>query len=210
EDALTAARAANMALFRELFPGEVVTTGQCISVSGVTLLVIMLEGAGRLYETLGDNRAFQIINDSLKTLEKHIRQDGGALIKSLGEGAVASFPNSGAAVRAAVNLAADLKKAKLRQAVNENASLSFRLGIHHGPAMATTINDHLDYFGVTVHQVMKLLSLGGPGELIISPTVAADGEVAALLRQQTGSCRIFQADLPCYPNAVLHAIQLDQ
>jgi hypothetical protein len=40
--------------------------------------------------------------------------------------------------------------------------------------------------------------------------VAADGEVAAFLRQQTGSCRIFQADLPCYPNAVLHAIQLDQ
>ncbi|HEV3238124.1 MAG TPA: protein kinase, partial [Gemmataceae bacterium] len=46
EDALTAAQAANMALFRELFPGEVVTTGQCINVSDVTLLVIMLEGTG--------------------------------------------------------------------------------------------------------------------------------------------------------------------
>src|SRR5262249_14818699 len=40
--ALTAARAAAMALFRELFPGEVLAPGQLATVSTVTLLVTAL------------------------------------------------------------------------------------------------------------------------------------------------------------------------
>jgi len=39
DDALTAARASSLALFRELFPGEVLSPGQLVSVAAVTLLV---------------------------------------------------------------------------------------------------------------------------------------------------------------------------
>jgi class 3 adenylate cyclase len=210
EDALTAAQAANLALFRELFPGEVVSTGKGVCVSDITMLVIVLVDAGHLYESLGDQRAFQIINDFFKILENRIRLDGGALIKSLGEGIVATFSNSAAAVRAAVNLAADLKQANIHDSGNGAFLLGVRAAINRGSAMATTINGNLDYFGVTVHQVMHILALARPSELVMSQTVAADIEVAAFLRQHGSACRIFQANVPCQPNAVLHGIMLDK
>ncbi len=62
EDALTAARAASSALFRELFPGEILESGKLVSVAAVTLLVLDLNGAtnldkpGNLYQTLGEAR----------------------------------------------------------------------------------------------------------------------------------------------------------
>ena len=46
DDALTAARAAALALFRELFPGEVLSPGQLVSVSTVTFLVTALSWGG--------------------------------------------------------------------------------------------------------------------------------------------------------------------
>src|SRR5262249_17394526 len=44
-DALTAARASALALFRQLFAGEVLSAGQLVSVATVTLLVARLEDA---------------------------------------------------------------------------------------------------------------------------------------------------------------------
>src|SRR5262249_23681605 len=44
-DSLTAARAASIALFRELFPGEVLAPGQLATVSTVTLLFTAIDAA---------------------------------------------------------------------------------------------------------------------------------------------------------------------
>src|SRR5262249_54109278 len=63
DDALTAARASSLALFRELFPGEVLSPGQLVSVATVTLLVTELVGPASLYESLGDARAFGLLHE---------------------------------------------------------------------------------------------------------------------------------------------------
>ena len=57
-DALTAARATSMALFRELFPGEFLAPGRLATVSMVTLMVTALDPqqADSLYTELGDAR----------------------------------------------------------------------------------------------------------------------------------------------------------
>src|SRR5262249_42958013 len=64
-DALTAARAASLALFRELFPNELLAPGQLATVSTVTLLVTGLDPAqaDALYQELGDARAFSVIHE---------------------------------------------------------------------------------------------------------------------------------------------------
>src|SRR5262245_44264579 len=51
DDALTAARAASLALFRELFPGEVLSAGQLVSVCDVTLLASEVLGLSELSES---------------------------------------------------------------------------------------------------------------------------------------------------------------
>jgi serine/threonine protein kinase len=76
-DALTAARASTLALFRELFPGEVLAPGQLVSVATVTLLVTDLDRAGELYERLGDARAFAVLHEHFRLLDEGIRRHGG-------------------------------------------------------------------------------------------------------------------------------------
>src|SRR5262249_54443846 len=164
-DALTAARASALALFRELFPGEVLSPGQLISVATVALLVTEVEGAAELYARLGDARAFALIHEHFGLLRERIAAEGGALIKTVGEGVVAAFSDAEAAVRAGLALPADLAG---REATR---GLRLRVGIHRGPALAATLNDHLDYFGTTVRQALQLPALARGGGLVLTEAV---------------------------------------
>ena len=105
-DALTAARATSMALFRELFPGEVLAPGQLATVSMVTLMVTALDPqqADALYGDLGDARASAWSTSTSSAWATPIRAGGGAVVKTMGEGVLASFNDVEAAVRTALDL----------------------------------------------------------------------------------------------------------
>ena len=89
DDALTAARAASLALFRELFPGEVLSPGQLATVSTVTLLAAELDPAqaDALYQDLGDARAFNVIHELFRLLGEAVRDAGGRRGQDRGRGA---------------------------------------------------------------------------------------------------------------------------
>jgi class 3 adenylate cyclase len=176
-DALTAARAASLALFRELFPGEVLSPGQLATVSTVTLLVAELEPtrADALYRDLGDARAFNLIHELFRLMDEAIREAGGAVVKTVGEGLLAALEDPATAVRLGLELEDRLARSDLTR------GLRLRIGIHRGAALAANVNDHLDYFGTTARQVMKFTARVNAGELALSPAVASHPEVAALL-----------------------------
>src|SRR5262249_44489452 len=98
-DALTAARAASPALVREVVPGEILAAGQLAAVSTVSLLVTAMDPdqADALYQELGDARAFGVIHEHFQRLGAAIRQGGGAVVKTQGEGLLASFSDVAAA-----------------------------------------------------------------------------------------------------------------
>ena len=177
DDALTASRAASLALFRQLFPGEVLSPGQLAAVSTVTLMAVQLDPAqaDRLYQELGDSRAFNVIHELFRLLDEAVRDAGGAVVKTVGEGLLAAFEDPASAVGLGLQLEGHLRKSELTR------NLRLRIGIHRGTALAANINDHLDYFGTTARQVLKLSSQIQDGELALSPSVASDPEVAALL-----------------------------
>src|SRR5207249_422779 len=103
DDALTAARASALALFRELFSGEILSAGQLVSVANMTFVVTDLEQAGTLYQELGDAQAFGLIHEHFRLLNERTRREGGALVKTMGEGMLAAFHEPVAAVRAALD-----------------------------------------------------------------------------------------------------------
>jgi class 3 adenylate cyclase len=197
DDALTAARASSLALFRELFPGEILSPGRLVSVATVTLLVTALDQAGDLYEKLGDAPAFGVIHEHFRLLDERIRREGGALVKTVGEGVQAAFTEPVAAVRAALDLQAALAKG------DATSDLRLRVGVHRGPAMVATLNDHLDYFGTTVSQAAQLPALAAGGEVVLTQAVAADPQVAALLQSRGLEGRVFTACLPGLPDGLL-------
>ena len=186
-DALTAARASALALFRELFPGEALSPGQLISVTTLTFLVTDLVEATQLYRDLGDARAFTVVHEYFRLTQESVVKEGGALVKTVGEGVLAVFSDPAAAVRVAAGLPKLLAK-------NETTrGLGVRVAAHRGPALAATLNDHLDYFGATLNQAMRLPALVSGGELVLTQALAADPGVAALLQAHGFASRVAES-----------------
>jgi serine/threonine protein kinase/class 3 adenylate cyclase len=188
EDALTAARASSLALFRELFPGEVLSPGQLISLDTVTLLVTDLDHAGDLYGELGDAQAFAIVLEQFRLIDARVRLEGGALVKTVHEGTVSAFTDPAAAVRAALGLPGALAEG------SQTKGLALRVGVHRGAAMVATLNDHLDYFGTTVSIASDLPRLARGGGIVLSRPVASDPRVAALLDERKLSPTVLEVE----------------
>jgi eukaryotic-like serine/threonine-protein kinase len=197
-DALTAARATSMALFRSLFPGEVLAPGQLATVSMVTLMVTALDPqqADALYGDLGDARAFSVVHEHLQRLGDAIRAGGGAVVKTMGEGVLASFNDVEAAVRTALDLVTQLPTSQTAQ------PLRLRVGIHRGTTLAATLNDQLDYFGTTARQAVGTLQYARAGELVLTQPVAADPGVAALLNARHIESEVIPAELAGHPHLI--------
>jgi eukaryotic-like serine/threonine-protein kinase len=197
-DALTAARATSMSLFRELFPGEVLAPGQLATVAMVTFMVTALDPqqADALYDELGDARAFSVIHEHLRCLGDAIRAGGGAVVKTIGEGVLASFNEVEGAVRTALDLVP-------RLATSQAAlSLRLRVGMHRGTTLAATLNDQLDYFGTTARQAVGTLQYSRGGELVLTQPVAADPAVAALLSARHIEAEVIPPDLAGHPHLI--------
>jgi serine/threonine protein kinase/class 3 adenylate cyclase len=206
-DAVTAARASSLALFRELFPTEVLSPGQLVTMATVTLLLTDLDQVDSLYDRLGDARAFTLLQGILRCLEETIVAEGGAVVKTIGEGLVAAFADPAAAVRAALPFLTQQSSGLTND--NEPLLASYlRLGIHRGPVLAATQNDHLDYFGATVRQASGLTRFARGGEMVLTQAVAGDPQVATLLRGRGLEIEVVPQTLPGHVAAPLHRVAL--
>jgi len=190
DDALTAAQASALPLFRELFPAETLSAGRSVGLETMTLVVTELDDSDGLYQRLGDARAFSVLHEQFQLLTGCLRTHGGAPVKTVGEGVVASFSDPVAAVKAALSLAPALAVDNLTR------GLGLRVGVHRGPVLVATINDHLDYFGNTARIAARLPRFAPPGAVVLSPAVASDPGVAALLQSQGLPLTTVQATIP--------------
>lgn len=204
DDALTAARASTMAVFRELFPAEVLAPGRLVSVANVSLLVTALDRrATTLYGSLGDARAFAVLHEQYRLTDGVVRREGGAVIKTVGEGVLAAFADPDAAVRAGLLIPLALARGETTR------DLRVRGAAHRGPAMAATVNDRLDYFGITIHQALQALAAAPPGALVLTRSVAADPQVAARLSALGVVGAVLDDALPPRPFGPLLSINLE-
>ena len=177
-DAVTAAEASSLTLFRELFPGEILSPGQMVSVATVTLMFVQLDQAAELYTEIGDGKGFEIVRAALSEMSEKVAHRGGAVVKFVGEGLLATFNDSVAAVQAAL----ELNESPQHQA--EMRQMGIRTSLHRGPAMVTTLNDRLDYFGSSGHLAAKLLELARTGDLVLTSSLLANQEIAKLLAER--------------------------
>ncbi len=204
-DALTAARAASLPLFRELFPGEILAPGRLATISSVTLLFTALDPArvDALYRELGDAGAFGVIHEHLQNVGDAIREGGGAVVKTVGEGLLAAFSHVTAAVETALSVSDRLNRG------GPSAQGGIRVGIHKGPALAATLNDQLDYFGTTPRDAVAILSEARNGDLLLTEPVASDPAVAALLSARGIGTEIVPASLAGHRHLIRVTIPRD-
>jgi len=114
--------------------------------------------------------------DHLDVLREAVAEEGGAVVKAMGDAIMAVFSRPVAAVRAAQRAQRDLAAP-----VDGRRPFQLKVGIHTGHCIAVTQNERLDYFGSTVNLAARLVDLSTGKDVVVSAAVTQDPEVADML-----------------------------
>lgn len=176
DQAATAAEVTVLQAFRDLFASEALRPGEELAVGRLTVAFTDLRGSTRLYRELGDAPAYGSVVRHFDVLRDTIAEEGGALVKTIGDAVLAVFRRPVASLRAL--LAA---QARLAAPAAGARPLLLKAGVHTGPCLAVTMNGRLDYFGSTVNAAARIVDLSSGEDVVISGAVRADPEVAELI-----------------------------
>ena len=134
--------------------------------------------SSRLYATYGDAEARRIVGGCLKAMTQVVGEHEGTVVKNIGDEIMCTFPTSSQAVMAAVVMQQRLSE--LTRAGSLHASLSLRIGVHHGAA----VREGNDYFGDAVNLAARMASLSKAHQIMTTrQTVEAlDGGMRPLAR----------------------------
>ncbi|MGH6988758.1 MAG: adenylate/guanylate cyclase domain-containing protein [Stellaceae bacterium] len=177
-DALTGDRVIATPAFRRLCPEQLLRPGDDAEIGRATLMFTDLQGSTRLYDALGDARAYRLVRDHFAYLAEHVHGHRGAVVKTVGDAVMAVFQDPADAVRAALAIQDDVA------AFNHDrgeAEIVLKLGLHAGACIAVTAGGILDYFGATVNIAARLEHRCLGGEIVISEAILEDAAARAAL-----------------------------
>jgi class 3 adenylate cyclase len=110
-------------------------------------------------------------------LREAIKDEDGALVKTIGDAVMAVFRRPANALRAILRAQRELAEER-----EGRTALNLKAGIHFGPCIAVTLNDRLDYFGGTINMASRLEGLSTGRDIILSDAVMDDPEVNEILK----------------------------
>ncbi|MFO0725942.1 MAG: DUF5939 domain-containing protein [Myxococcota bacterium] len=158
-DALRPSRLLSFQQFRDLFSSEFLGSDVQLSVGQQTILFTDVVGSTKLYAARGDPGAFVDVKRHFTDIHGPVAQHRGAIVKTIGDAAMAAFPDPADALRAA--------KAILEKfpAGREDLKIRVRISINCGPCIAVRLNTNIDYFGHTVNVAAKLQAFAEAGQI---------------------------------------------
>jgi class 3 adenylate cyclase len=174
-DAVLGTVIASLPEFVNLFATEAPALGVELKVGFVALLFSDLTGSTALYERIGDARAFAVVEEHFRVAEAVVAAHGGAVVKTMGDAVMASFPSLPDAA------AAGIAMVRAHDARFAAEGLTMKVGVHGGPCLVVRANDRLDYFGTTVNVAARLQAQAGPSEIVLTEENAADEAIAPRL-----------------------------
>ena len=202
-DALTAHQATMLQAFRDLFAQATLRPGDEAGVDRVTLMFSDLKGSTELYERLGDAAAYNLVRGHFAYLGSIVRDNNGAVVKTIGDAVMAAFGDPADAVRAAVDIQRRIGEFNAAHRAEGGAAeaIVVKLGIHRGACIVVNLNERLDYFGSTVNLAARLEGQSRGADLVLSTDIAEDPQVAQLLaelphREESAVLRGFAREIP--------------
>lgn len=128
-----------------------------------TILVVDLVGSTELRAAIGEDAAEDLRRRFDRLVADVVAENGGTLVKGLGDGALATFAGAAAAVAAAVGLQQGVEVMARR----ERQDLAVRVGLSAGDV---TVEDG-DTFGVPVVEASRLCGAAASGQILASDIV---------------------------------------
>jgi class 3 adenylate cyclase len=177
---LTAKRLLTNQSFRDIYRTDTLDVDQRLKITSLTFLFTDLRGSTALYERVGDLAAFDLVRTHFRVLQEIVAGEAGAVVKTIGDAVMATFPSPDRAVAAALKM----REAMLRLNAERGAEdLLLKIGIHEGPCLAVSMNDRQDYFGQTVNIASRVQGLAEPQVILTTEAVVGNEQVSRMLRE---------------------------
>ena len=128
-----------------------------------TVLFTDLVGHTEMMQRLGDARGREVLREHERITRETLKQHGGAEVKTMGDGFLASFGS----VTAAVDCAIALQRAFATHTESMSEPLHVRVGLNAGEP----IEEDGDLFGSTVILASRIAANAGAGEILIPESV---------------------------------------
>ena len=176
---LTAKRLLTNQVFRDLYGTDTIDVDQRLKITSLTFLFTDLKGSTELYERVGDLVAFDLVRVHFRVLNEIVAAEAGAVVKTIGDAVMATFPTPDRAVAAA------LRMREAMHALNDDRSrenLLLKIGIHEGPCLAVVLNDRQDYFGTTVNIAARVQALADSRTILATGAVVTHPQASSLLK----------------------------
>ena len=170
---LTAKRLLSNQTFRDIYRTDTLDVDQGLKITSLTFLFTDLKGSTALYDRVGDIVAYDLVREHFRVLNEIVASEAGAVVKTIGDAVMATFPSPDRALAAALRMRESLHALK--------KDLLIKIGIHEGPCLAVTLNDRLDYFGQTVNIAARVQGLAHERAIFATKPVVEHPQVAKML-----------------------------
>ena len=175
---LTAKSLLSNQTFRDIYRTDTIDVDQKLRITSLTFLFTDLRGSTELYERVGDLAAFDLVKAHFRVLNEIVGAEAGAVVKTIGDAVMATFPTPDRALVAAMRM----RDAMLRLNKERGSEdLLLKIGIHEGPCIAVSLNERQDYFGQTVNIASRVQHLATSREIFATGSVLNDPRVSHVL-----------------------------
>jgi class 3 adenylate cyclase len=174
---LTAKRVLTNQTFRDVYRTDTLDVDQGLKITSITFVFTDLKGSTALYDRVGDLVAYDLVREHFRVLGEIVADEGGAVVKTIGDAVMATFPTPDRALSAAFRMRNSIKDIR-------DGDLLIKIGIHEGPCLAVTLNDRLDYFGQTVNIAARVQGLADARAIFATKPVVEHPQVAKLIAEQ--------------------------
>ncbi|MCC2677931.1 MAG: adenylate/guanylate cyclase protein [Pseudobdellovibrio sp.] len=148
--------------FKDLFSSEHLNSAVRLDLGEQTILFTDIVGSTKFYERVGDAKAFAEVRAHFQEIFSEVKKHDGAVVKTIGDAVMASFPSLENAFDAACAIQKRFPEGR------EDLSIRVRISVHKGSVIAVQLNTGVDYFGKVVNSGAKIQALAGAGEIAIA------------------------------------------
>ncbi len=131
-----------------------------IGLSVATIVFTDIVGSTVLSESMGDTAWTRPVTSHFETLGRIAEEQGGSLVKTLGDGAMLAFPTAASGLTAAIQVQRAVSSAVVDR-------LAVRIGVHTGDVVPGD-----DYFGLMVNKAARVAAAASGGQILASASTA--------------------------------------
>lgn len=168
--------------FRDLFPRETIPPNESLVIRRVAILFTDLVGSTALYSRQGDSQAYNLVRQHFERLFQVVDQHNGAVVKTIGDAIMAAFTVPTDALQAAIAMHQQLKLLNQQLALPPTEELILKIGIDAGPCISVSLNDRLDYFGITVNTAARVQATSKGNDIAITDALLQDETAKEIIK----------------------------